>query len=115
MMTEFIFTSGNFGTADCHAVSQMLRKIENSRLENGRILYLWQTLFPGKAVLEGQYPFLKKYPWLRPVAWVMRPFHRLRKNPRILRQKRATLRSISDENIENRRQSLKLVGLDFQF
>ena len=115
MMTEFIFTSGNFGTADCHTVSQMLRKIENSRVSNGKFLFIWQSLFPGKTALEPQYPFLKKCPWLLPVAWIVRPFRRLQKNPKLLRQKRETLRAITDEKIENRRRSLKLVGLDFQF
>lgn len=115
MMTEFIFTSGSFGTADSHTVSMMLRKVEGSRLDNGRLLYIWQTVFPGKAVLHAQYPFLEKAPWLLPVAWFLRPFHRLRKNPRLLRQKRDTLRSITNEKIENRRRSLKLVGLDFNF
>lgn len=115
MMTEFIFTSGNFGTADSHKVSMMLRKIENSRVGNGRLLYIWQALFPGKKVLLTQYPVLEKHPWLLPVAWLLRPFHRLRKNPNLLQQKRKDLKTISSENIENRRRSLKLVGLDFQF
>lgn len=115
MMTEFIFTSGSFGTADSHAVSMMLRKIENSRVGNGRLLYIWQALFPGKKVLLTQYPVLEKHPWLLPVAWLLRPFHRLRKNPNLLQQKRKDLKTISSENIENRRRSLKLVGLDFQF
>lgn len=115
MMTEFIFTSGSFGTADSHMVSQMLRKVENSRLENGKLLYIWQTLFPGKKVLQTQYPFLERFPWLLPVAWFLRPFHRLKKNPRLLRQKRETFRSITNEKIENRRRALQLVGLDFQF
>lgn len=115
MMTEFIFTSGSFGTADCHTVSQMLRKIENSRIDNGKVLFVWNSLFPPRTALEPQYPVLKRHPWLLPAVWVVRPFRKLWKNPRILRQKQETLRSISNEKIDNRRRSLKLVGLDFQF
>lgn len=115
MMTDFIFTSGSFGTADSHTVSMILRKLESSRLENGRLLYILQTVFPGKQVLCAQFPFLEKAPWLLPVAWFLRPFRRLMKNPRLLKQKRETLRTITNEKIENRRRSLKLVGLDFNF
>ena len=115
MMTEFIFTSGSFGTADSHTVSMMLRKIENSRIGNAKLLYILNNLFPGKSVLEVRYPVLGKCPWLLPVIWVVRPFQRIWKNPHLLHQKQKDLKTITDEKIDNRRRSLKLVGLDFRF
>lgn len=115
MMTEFVFGSGSFGTADNHTVSNMLRRVENSRVSNGQLLYLWNMVFPGKKAMESQYPVLVKLPWLRPFVWLLRPFHRLCKNPKLLRKKRETLQTISEANIEARRRSLALVGLDFRF
>lgn len=115
MMTEFIFTSGNFGTKDSLAVSRMLRRIENSRIRNVKLQYHLQNLFPGKPALERRYPVLKKYPWLLPAVWVVRPFHRIKRLPNLLRRNRRDLKTVTDENVDNRRRSLKLVGLDFRF
>ena len=115
MMTDFVFGSGSFGTADCHTVSQTLRNLENSRMGNGRLLYIWQTAFPGKKTLLVQYPWLSRYPWLRPVAWALRAVTKVFATPGSLRRKQKDLQTITADKIENRRRSLRLVGLDFRF
>ena len=116
LMTEYIFSSGSFGTSDSRMLSQMLCKVENSALgAGGRFLLLWNSVFPPMSALRQEYPVLKKRPWLLPGVWLVRPFHRMWKNPGVLRRKRKALRLISEDRLDHRRQSLRLVGLDYNF
>ena len=72
-LLEDLLESGVFGGKDLsrkHSSTITLRTVESNR--NGSSYSLCQTLFPGAAAMEGQFPYVKKYPFLLPLAWCQR-------------------------------------------
>ena len=68
-----LLSGGVYGATDrsrLHSGTVTLHAVEAQRRGGGSSLL--RTLFPGRAGLEGRYPYLKRYPALLPVAWVQR-------------------------------------------
>ena len=68
-----LLSGGVYGATDrsrLHSGAVTLHAVEAQRRGGGSSLL--RTLFPGRAGLEGRYPYLKRYPALLPVAWVQR-------------------------------------------
>lgn len=114
LMTEWIFSLGTFNPSESSEMFKTLREIELLRgRKNARLQYYRRVLFPALRIVQVKYPFLKKFPWLLPVAWVLRGIdvllYKRRKIEKIVR----TGKSISDEELSNRKQALEFVGLGF--
>lgn len=113
-MTEFIFASGSWGAMDSGAISMGLRNAKRGGSFGSKLIYVWRHLFPGVALLKYKYTVLQKVPWLLPVVWVIRPFYKVFAEWGSVMQHKRKLDLMSQENIDERRQMLQYVGLEFQ-
>ena len=98
-----LLSAGVYGSATksrVHSSNLTLNAVSADR-QGRRGKGLKTSLFPSAQDLSGRYPYLEKRPWLLPVAWLLRPFHRLKKNPRLLRQKRETVASATPQASES--------------
>ncbi len=115
-ITEFIFASGSWGAVGSRALSQAVR---DSRYAlpgfRGKLLYIWQIMFPGVDMLKSKYTILKKAPWLLPLVWLVRPFYKLLFERKSLKRHEVNLSAITPENMQTRQRLLNYVGLDYNF
>ena len=72
-------------------------------------------MFPDVNTLRGKYTVLQKRPWLLPLVWVVRPFYKLFFEPQSLLRHRKHLRAITDEKVDERRELLRYMGIDYRF
>ena len=115
-MTDFIFASGSWGQMESKALSRAVRDSKHSPMGfSGRLLYLWQTAFPPVSLLRSKYRVLKKMPWLLPVVWLIRPFYKVIFEFSSLEKQERNLNALSRENLQDRSQALRYVGLDYRF
>ncbi len=77
----------------------------------GKYNILLRKIFPEKKHIEWNYPKLKKLPL--PIAWVARWCNILLFKQDTVRESQEKLQSVTTEEIENYRQSLEFVGLQF--
>lgn len=111
-MTDYIFSSGSWGTRERHNISHALRnsKIAGSS-RGGRWMLFWTALFPSLRVMQIWYPFLKKYPWQMPVFWPVRWISILFFRHDGIRRFRRTMADSSDTKIQSFEQAMEYVGL----
>ena len=115
-LTEFIFASGSFGQIENRVLSRAVRDANHSVLGfSGKLLYLWQTAFPGIKILREKYTILKKHPYMLPLVWLIRPFYKVLFEWRSLRQQRRNLAAFDEDGMENHQKMLHYVGLDYNF
>ena len=115
-LTEFIFASGSFGQIENRVLSRAVRDANHSVLGfSGKLLYLWQTAFPGIKILREKYTILKKHPCLLPLVWLIRPFYKVLFEWRSLRQQQRNLAAFDEDGMENHQKMLHYVGLDYNF
>lgn len=115
-LTEFIFASGSFGQIENRVLSRAVRDANHSVLGfSGKLLYLWQTAFPGIKILREKYTILKKHPYMLPLVWLIRPFHKVLFEWRSLRQQQRNLSAFDEDGMENHQKMLHYVGLDYNF
>lgn len=115
-ISEYIFASGSWGAMESRALSRAVRDSSHSLLGfNGKLLYLWQTAFPGVQVLEQKYTVLKKAPYLLPAVWLVRPFYKVLFERGSLKRHERNVEALSEDNLQTRRQLLNYVGLDYRF
>ncbi|MFA5527676.1 MAG: nucleotidyltransferase family protein [Peptostreptococcales bacterium] len=72
-MTEYIFSSGAYGTRKNAVISSM--NIKSSKKHSAKIskcLYSLRLFFPPLSTMKIQYPFLGEVPKLLPACWVLR-------------------------------------------
>ena len=114
IITEFIFSSGSWGVDEIKVLSRAVRDARHSALGfSGRLLYLWQTTFPKVTILQDKYTVLKKHPWLLPLVWIYRPFYKVFFEWKSLGRKKKHLQTLSEENMQLRRDMLHLVGMEY--
>lgn len=115
-LTELVFNSGSFGKSDQRVVSRAVRDKRHSILGiNSRLLYLWQTAFPGADVLKDKYTVLKKAPWLLPMVWLVRPFYKVLFEKDTLGEQERNLQVLAENQVAARRAVLHEIGLDYNF
>ena len=115
-LTEFIFASGSFGQIENRVLSRAVRDANHSVLGfSGKLLYLWQTAFPGIKILREKYTILKKHPYMLPLVWLIRPFYKVLFEWRSLRQQQRNLAAFDEDGMENHQKMLHYVGLDYNF
>lgn len=112
-MTGFIFSSGNWGSAEVHLLSQTVKNTKNTGMD-GRTQYFWSHLFPTAAGLSQSYPILKKHPWVLPGVWAVR-LCRKAFDPKAIARTEANLRALDQSKVDQRQKLLNYVGLDYNF
>ena len=115
-LTESIFASGSYGKIESRVLSRAVRDANHSVLGfSGKLLYLWQTAFPGIKILREKYTILKKHPYMLPLVWLIRPFYKVLFEWRSLRQQQRNLAAFDEDGMENHQKMLHYVGLDYNF
>jgi hypothetical protein len=115
-LTEFIFASGSWGEGNSRVLSRAIRDGKGPLLKrSGKLTYLRELAFPGVMTLRGKYTVLKKHPWMLPLVWLWRPFYKVLFERGSLEERRETLEYVTVERIDDRRQALHYVGLDYNF
>lgn len=115
-ISEFIFASGSWGAINSRVLSRTVRDGKGPVLKHsGKLTYLFKLAFPGVLTLRKKYPVLKKCPWMLPLVWIWRPFYKLLFERSSLKKRQKTLQYMTTERIDDRRQALHYVGLDYNF
>lgn len=113
---DTILNSGVYGTHDKRVIATT---IKTSKTQNGsknvKIKRIIKLLFPSLELMEYHYEFLKKVPFLLPVTWIMRFFKILFFKNRKALNFYNDMKNISANDINDYEDSLRFVGLDFNF
>jgi len=113
-LTDYIFSSGNFGTSENTAAAKVVRDSKDSgSIKKSFISKVLSAVFLAYPSMCEKYPVLKKAPFLLPVMWIVRAFDVV-----FIKKK-----SIKDYNIDSTaldkaksfEKNLNYVGLNFNF
>lgn len=115
-ITDYIFSSGSYGTAQMRNIGEAvtLSKIAGGakKLHTYKKIHL---IFPTYKVMSYRDPILKKCPVLLPVMWLWRWFELAFFKRDRVKIKNDKLREITVEKINSFEDSLKYVGLEYDF
>ena len=117
-ITDFIFASGSWGSADSKTASIGVRdQAHHDGSLRAKWIYLMRHAFPGVQALREKYTVLKKLPWMLPLVWIYRPIYKLlsRSEHDSLQRHSRSWKSLDPKNLKDRRQALQYVGLDYNF
>lgn len=113
LITEYIFSGGTFGSGKNRKYYfEVMGIIKDQSVENAKIKMYIQTAFPPLSYVRRSYPILYKMPYLLPVIWVVRLVEKLF-HPEKIRNKVAFLESVKEEDVEFRRKTLEVMGIEF--
>ena len=116
VLSVCIFSSGSWGRSEEHIRSQMIKESKHSVFGfSGRLVYLKRLLFPNFESMCQLYPFLKKASWLLPVMWMIRLIYKVLFESWKLKEHGRKMRAVSRKKLENSREMLRYVGLDYNF
>lgn len=115
-ITETIFSSGCFGSAEASTISLALRaSADGKSVKKHKFHKIMRQIFPGYAGMSFKYPILQKCPVLLPILWVARWFEILLfKSDKAKQFYKGTV-STTDQKVSAYEQKLKAVGLSFAF
>lgn len=116
LITQYIFTSGNWGTRERQTTQNRIRRSKDFILrDNARALYLFDAAFPPLNEMREKYTVLKKAPVLLPLVWIYRPFYKIFCERGTLKKQEQNLRALSAGNLRAQKQLMHDMGLDFNF
>jgi hypothetical protein len=113
-ITSIIFSSGAFGIHSRAILSEAVkRKGKSGNIASAkRSKLLWMVFFPYKLMCL-KYPILKKAPILLPFFWVVRILNVLLFKKGKVEKYWNNINTIEDKEVEEYRQALNFVGLDY--
>ncbi len=116
-ITNYIFSSGSYGTAKNKNISAAVREAKGEKPERFTRLKKWVALLflPYEYMCE-KYPILTKVPVLLPLMWVVRGIQVVFGSKRqLIARTNANIKVLTTDNIDAFQDSLHYVGLDFDF
>lgn len=111
-MTDFIMSNGSWGTDVNAVVAQGMR--ENGQTAGSgrmRVSAICSWIYPGVDVLRDEYPVLKKAPVLLPLMACVRVISKVF-SKEVRQRKARDFRLLGSDSLDQRRDMLKLFGLD---
>ncbi len=119
LLTQTVFQGGIYSQSESfQTVSVIKLRKENASLSGSKYTVLRRKLFPPVNALTNRYPILLKAPVLLPFVWIVRGFEILflhsERRKRGMAESRA-LMHMDTEQIADYENSLRAVGLDFNF
>ncbi|MBO5090569.1 MAG: nucleotidyltransferase family protein [Clostridia bacterium] len=115
-ITNVIFLSGVYGTAEANALSEALKLSkttgEKSNIHNEK---LKNEIFPPYNYMCKRYPFLEKWKLLLPLFWIVRIIDAAIFRRENIKRKQERLKAVNNDAVNNYHNSLNYVGLDFNF
>ena len=116
LMSQYIFASGSWGQLEERVRSVTIRDSGHSVLGfSGKLVYLWEKLFPPLWMLKRKYTVLQKAPWLLPAVWLVRPFYKLLFERKSLDRRKKELEALDQEALKKHHRLLKTMGIDYGF
>ncbi len=113
-LTNYIYSSGNFGTSESYATAKVVRDSKTKgSIEKAFFTKVFGTIFLSYSAMCKKYPILIKLPILLPVMWVVRAFDVV-----FIKKKKISDYSIDAkafDKVKNFEEKLKYVGLSFDF
>ena len=114
-ITQFIFTSGEYGRVHNSDLSSALKSTKNGQsAQAAKRKRVFHALFPGYSSMSKIYPVLKKLPILLPIMWLVRAVRKLFHAGEVKQFVDHRL-SFKAEEVSEYQKSLNYVGLDFNF
>ncbi len=105
-----VWTSGRYGTADSHRIAAAERAAKGAP-KNAKARHMWRLIFPPYSDMNLRYPLLKKAAVLLPVMWLVRWVDLALRRPQYALQKGKTVMAVSAEDVRDKQQALRYVGL----
>ena len=106
-ITNYVMTSGTYGTKDTYIVSALNKKGGN------KLSYLINRIFPDKTFMEMHFPILAKCPVLLPACWLARLFKCFFFRSTTVRNELSTLKNAtSDGTLDENAKIKKMCGLN---
>ncbi len=116
IITNKIFTSGSYGTAEQKNFSNALRMAKNANtVRFVKLAKMINLIFPPLDSMKLRNPILKHAPILLPVFWIVRWFDILLFKREKIALQQVKISAASKENVSRYQEELKKVGLDFNF
>ena len=112
-IVDVIFNSGSYGTFESQALSTAV-KITKNDMCNSRNKLIWNRIFMPYGKMCQRHKILLKLPILLPIFWIYRIISIIFKKETI-KKEIYKINLSSEKNISDYYNSLKLVGLDFDF
>ena len=113
LLTDKLFFDGVFGNAELNAVSEGLKMSKSTK--SYRVKKVFQMMFPPSRTMRIKYPVLNTWAILMPIFWIVRLFDVVFIHRDRVRKQKDRLDRMSDERVEQYRQQLNFVGLDYNF
>lgn len=111
LVTEFIFSSRNWGKLEIKFLSRAIRGEGNpGTIKHVRIKSIWRTVFPSYRYMAYENRLLRKVPVLLPLYWVRRwiIIHTVRRKSVL--KKLQLLKNVDDTTINSHKEALLAVG-----
>ncbi len=105
-----VWSSGVYGTPEAHRTANAERAASGSA-KTAKLNYAWRLIFPCYRDMALKYPFLKKAPVLTPLMWPVRWVTAGILRPRHVAHRYRNMQAVSVEDIANRQDALRFVGL----
>ncbi len=116
IITDSIFGFGVYGTHENHLLSAALKEsAQSGSADNVRRRQLAAKLFPSYESMCKMYPSLSGKRVLLPFYWAGRGFEKIFFKRDAIKRQAEAVRLVSGDNIRSYSESLKKVGLDFNF
>ena len=113
-ITAYVFSGGSWGTLENGISTEAVMQSQKAgTTSHSQLRTFIRMVFPSAKTMELKYPILQKMPWSVPLVWIYRWFEVLLMRPKQIRRKLSVAVGMSDEKVEQRRQALHYVGLDF--
>lgn len=114
-ITEWIFTSGSYGTREKLLKSEGLKaskKVDKNDVKKSK---LKELVFPSAKKLSSKYTVLKKYPFSLPFVWVYRWITAMIFRRSNIKKHQESIEMMTADKISEFQRGLNFVGLDFNF
>ena len=113
LITNVIFNSGQYGTAEMAIINRSLQKGTSSATKI-KLTRMFKTVFLPYKAMKDKYTFLHKAPIFLPIMWIVRCFTVLFHKKTRVKHYLETINQIDSEQINKNEHALGMVGLDFE-
>lgn len=113
-ITQVVFENAEYGLAQSREAAWILLQAQKEgSVDKVKRRNFWGLVFPGLKTMRERYKVLKPLPFLLPVFWVVRWFVILFGRKEAMKKYQEHREERSDDRIQERKQALSFVGLEF--
>lgn len=114
-ITDYIFQGGTWGTTQSVTISSAAKRLGAMKTpKHIRFKNIWLQIFPKVTYMTPRYPILQKMPFLLPVFWPIRWVTAVLFRRNNIAKCYQNTQVATPDRIQDFRQALQYVGLDFR-